>query len=288
MLNYGEKGFGAFQVFMLLFLVFNTIIFGLILSLIIYNFKMKKYKEFDTNIYTPGIKSFDFTFNNLDKFEYRPDVSNLGYTGPLSFECYEGVCTQFYDDGDYNDDNRYIDDDDDYDSYFTYYNFFTSKIQDNLNINNITEVKSFSSKESIQYICSESCATIGYCKKCNNMHSYSTSCRHIIDTPNYNKEKYCYAYNLIFKWKKYLFTKINNTNYKQYSYATNAILPNETCPNNYRICGILDVFGHKLCIKNSISCPINNIVSGNLPSDGLNYKKVFFNNLTIYYTNKKQ
>lgn len=59
---------------------------------------------------------------------------------------------------------------------------------------------------------------------------------------------------------------------------------NETCPDNKILCGILDDYGHKLCLPKGGRCPINKIVFNNTPNDGYKYNSIKMDNLTLYYT----
>lgn len=126
-----------------------------------------------------------------------------------------------------------------------------------------------------------------YCNLCPNQYlSREGKCEYSYND-NYNSEKYCFARNLILKWKGLLYSRENATTYKKYSYLKSAILLNETCPKNTKLCGFLDDYGNKLCISNSEECPINKIeISDKRPDDRYHYNYINFNNLSIYYTNE--
>ena len=296
MLDYQEKGFGVYLVFMFIFLILNTILFCLMISSIAYSLKIERYKERDFNIYLPGLKSFNFISSSSKLREYTPSIPNLGYAGPLILDCYEGICRE------YNDHRNYDYDDDDYDydpddyTFFTQYNFFSSNIKNFLN-SNLSEIKSFRSKPGDNdpdgyrdyaiYECSKDCALEGKCQSCpSEASSKYGKCYHI-KNDFYNKTKYCYASNIIYRWNGLLFTRENMTDFKTYSYATNAFSKNEICPGNYKMCGFLDDDKNKLCLPDKAECPANHIEFGNSPpSDGHNYKTAILGNLQIYYTNE--
>ena len=142
----------------------------------------------------------------------------------------------------------------------------------------------------LNFNCSKECA-IKNQKSCNSCpKEYVSSegeCNFRNRDYNYNSEKYCFANNLILKWKGLLYSSKNATTYKKYSYINSAILPNESCPYNTKLCGFLDDYGNKLCILNSEDCPINKIVISDIrPYDGYHYNFINFNNISIYYTNE--
>ena len=263
------------------------------ISSIVYKSKIKRYEERDFNIYIPGLKNFNFINSSSELLEYTPSIPNLGYAGPLILDCYEGICREY-------NDHRNYDHDDDYDPYaynfFTQYNFFSSSIKSILN-SNLSEIKSFRSKPGGKdpddykdyaiYSCSKDCALENKCHSCP---SYAASkygtCHHIINDL-YDKAKYCYASNIIYRWNGLLFTRENMTTFNKYSYATNAFSKTEDCPLNYKMCGFLDDDKNKLCLPNEAECPANYIVFGSSPpSDGHNYKNVTLGNIQIYYTNE--
>lgn len=77
------------------------------------------------------------------------------------------------------------------------------------------------------------------------------------------------------------------SDYKTYSYATNAFSKSENCPLNYKMCGFLDEDMNKVCLPKEENCPINHIEYGpSPPTDEHNYENIILNNLTIYYSNK--
>lgn len=291
MLDYRQKGYGVYLIFMFTFLIFNTIIFSLNISSFIYYCKMRRHQENDFNIYIPGLKSFNFIDSYARYREYTPYISNLGYAGSLYLDCYEGICTEYNDHRNYDRD----DSDDDPDDFFLQYNFFLSSIKSNL-YNNLSEIKSFALepgedpdkyKEYAIYACSKDCALEGKCHSCPPKAASKYGTCHYKKYDIYNKNKYCYASNIIYKWNGLLFTRVNVTNYSKYSYGTNAFSKTEESPLNYKICGYLDEDKNKLCLPRSAECPVNHIEYGTSPpSDGHNYKSVDFSNLAIYYTNE--
>ena len=155
----------------------------------------------------------------------------------------------------------YEDDDDDYQEYSKYLNF----------------------------LCSKECANKSqkYCDSCPNEYETRKGECSFWKSDSYESENYCFSNNLILKWKGLLYSCINATTYKKYSYINSAILPNESCPTNTQLCGFLDDYGNKLCISNLDDCPINKIVISDIrPNDGYHYRNIKFNNISIFYTNE--
>ena len=52
-----------------------------------------------------------------------------------------------------------------------------------------------------------------------------------------------------------------------FSFIKDAYLPSEDCPSDKKLCGILDNYGHKLCIGLHQRCPINKISINEIPND---------------------
>lgn len=287
MFNYYEKGFCVFISYIIIFIVFSSSILSLALSLAIISIKMNKYPErAPDDIYFTGLKSFNFKKFN-QKPEYKESISNLGQTGPIQFNCYVGTCLYEYDP------------DFDFHSYINNFNFFNSTLKDLINENssisktninkiNFVRYNPYSYKKIIDYACSEDCAInrSKYCLSCpSKYYSKNGTCKYKIKD-SYTKEKYCYASNMIFKWKGYLYSSQNLSISNKYSYILNAILPNESCPINQKLCGFLDDYGHKLCLPYYLDCPINRIIVNSTPSDGYNYNSTNISDLIFYYTNE--
>ena len=106
----------------------------------------------------------------------------------------------------------------------------------------------------------------------------------------YSRDKYCYVYNLIFYWKEKLYRrdKVINENYDDsYSYINSAVKANESCPEERKMCGILDNLGNKLCYPSYYVCPINYITKDIKDDNISDYKELYINDTKYYYTNKK-
>ena len=99
---------------------------------------------------------------------------------------------------------------------------------------------------------------------------------------SYDSNKFCYSNNIIFKWRGYLYTRKMLT----YSFIKDAFLPSEDCPDDRKLWGILDNYGHKLCLPFNEICPINKIAVNNIPNDGYKYTSIEIDNITLYYTNE--
>ena len=196
-----------------------------------------------------GIKSFSFRNTTSNNPEYNPKISNLGYTGKLTFDCYKGECKYYrrYQSGEEGTWN------------FTEYN--SSKLCRN--------TKGLSCKA---------------CNKKNMYSSYECSCSHLIDSNEYSEDLSCYADNIIYNWKNLSYNRINQTN-SGFNYINNSVPANENCPQNMKQCGILDELGNKLCYPKDLTCPIN-YVTLNSSDKNYTYEEYTIDGVTIYYTNK--
>ena len=67
---------------------------------------------------------------------------------------------------------------------------------------------------------------------------------------------------LIFN-SSYICAKKSKIKYKDLIKTNQVVSKGNSCPLNYKLCGILDTLGRKLCVKNGESCPINNITIQN-------------------------
>ena len=269
----------AFLIFFILFLL-NLI------SLIIYtvNYCLSKYSldyliEDDPVIDLTGLKSF--SFSSSENKEYFPSISNLGTTGKLYFDCFVGKCkyeeeyecdrTECHGEGDDRECTTYTD---------TCYSHKT------------VEEKS----------CSSQCRKLlegesykGGCGSyyCNSPPSYdyyydSSSCSRD-DDDDYASSKSCNADNLILYWKFRFYERKNNTSYQRFNYLNSAVEANQTCPENKKVCGILDDLGNKFCYPSKEECPINYIsLINDTNSTNYTYKSIIIDSVTkktLYYTN---
>lgn len=262
MFVYKEKGFMIFISFIFIFLILNITLFILLLILyIINNTKLKYIKlEIPEKIYITGIKSFNFIYSS-EKVPYKQTISNLGNTGKLYYDCYQGTCYKNCD--------------------YEALSLLTSN--QNLNLRNLSECN----ETELNFDCSQDCA-INHGTHCNSCYfnylSSEGNCTYN-ESVEYLPGKYCYANNLILKWKGYLYNSENATEYMKYSYLNFSFLPDENCPNNLKMCGILDNEGNKLCLPEKEECPINKIELSK-PTDGYNYKETSLGDIKIYYTNE--
>ena len=72
-----------------------TIFFLSTLKYCLYIYKIGKFEENEPFIDLSGIQSFSFDKTTLNNPEYKSSIPNLGYTGDLIFDCYEGKCTYY-------------------------------------------------------------------------------------------------------------------------------------------------------------------------------------------------
>ena len=300
MLNRHEKYFSITLIFMLIFIIISVILFSLRITLLVNYPKIKKYEEIsprDIDIYC--LKYINFEKSN-DMIEYKRAIIRLGETGYLDFDCYSGTCIRekYIDDEDDDDDDDYDDDDDDYfyswksnllffvKNNLSNYNFFSSKQRNIIdkNVTNDKKIFSYIYTKEIDYQCSSDCA-INKAEKCTSCpkqyYSREGTCDYRTKI-SYNSNKFCYSNNIIFKWRGYLYTRKMLT----YSFIKDAFLPSEDCPDDRKLWGILDNYGHKLCLPFNEIYPINKIAVNNIPNDGYKYTSIEIDNITLYYTNE--
>ena len=268
-----------------LFFILGVLLGFVLLLLLIYTFPFEKYPEYNVKDRDfTVLKSFNFN-QNSETIKYSPNISNLGNTSELEFSCYTGNCQKIYYD-DYNYDDYHINN----------YKFINSKIKNVINNNKNEKItkklKSFyydNDDDYYNYIdssCSEECAIkkSQFCNACLNNNEYveTTGKCVYLSKDEFESRKYCFASHLILKWKGYLYTSKNI----ETSYLSSVILPNEDCPQDKQLCGIIDDKGNKLCLSKGETCPINKIViSDQKPDDGYIYNKIILGDKTIYYTN---
>ena len=205
-----------------------------------------------------GLRDFEFIrkSNNGGKQEYSLYSPNLGNTGKLIFDCYNGLC-----------------------KYYNQYKCGDSK-----------QLTCYERKDYSTLSCSRECRIsnasncgLSNCK--SGYASYTTMCSHEKETEEYFDQQSCYADNIIYSWENHYYSSTNATKYGRYSYLNGVVPSSESCPSGTKMCGILDNLGNKLCISNSEDCPINYITldKSNLP---YTFKSTTIDNLTIYYTNE--
>ena len=238
----------------ILFIIYLCRLFLSTLNYCRSQYSLEFFEENDPEIYFYGLESFNFTKNNLD-FEGTNLLlksSNLGTTGKVSYDCYEGICYHEY---------NYLD------SYSTEKTtIFDCSRNCRVNKNGVCTPYNCSLYYNYKYIESE-------CIKAE------------FKSDELNNEQSCFLDNLILYWKGLYYERKNYT-YTKYSYLV--ISDNETCPDNHKSCGILDDLGHRLCVRYKTSCPINFITTNESEILNItdNYKAVnLTDDITIYYTN---
>ena len=55
----------------------------------------------------------------------------------------------------------------------------------------------------------------------------------------------------------YICAKMSKLNYRELLQSNQVISKEKSCPIGYKLCGILDTLGHKFCIEEKETCPIN-------------------------------
>ena len=196
-----------------------------------------KVEENNPNKNLTGIYSFSFYNSSPSNPEYYESIPNLGYTGKPIYDCYRGECHY-------------------YREYECEKEVCTTDAYGDNECETITTIcKSYPS--SFQYKSSTQCKDNNgkFCDSCYEMEGYTyqkCSCSHV-DSDYYSSSFYCKADNLIFNWKNYYYKK----SVVQFNYLDNAVPSNKACPDNTRLCGILDEHRNKLCIEKKYPCPIN-------------------------------
>ena len=262
LLKVNSKAYSKIYIFYSIIIILNIILFILVTLNFCQSFYRLDYmEEIYPDIDITGLNSFDFELSS-DSYDYSPEMDNLGNTGKIYLDCYEGKCS-------------YID----YDTCFD---------EDGSSYS----CNSYSSE--IEYSCSDNCrknrdssCSKNYCTNPPNGYSFDKStCYRYNNEDDYSKPKSCYPDNLILNWKNYHYKRINATKYGTYSYLNSAVPSNETCPLGKKMCGILDDLGNKFCIPNNENCPIN-FISLNKSEikhfSSYNYASV--KDKIIYYTN---
>jgi hypothetical protein len=266
----------------ILTIIFLTCLFTLGLQYLSYDKsnKITMFNYFNPDITIQAIKEFDFKPNITIDY-YKGNMPFLGLTGDIKLDCYSGLC-QKYLKKICERERCYHSDDSEY-----FFNFFDKNKRRLSSCETYTYDCSFT-EQTPEFKCSEECAKNGrYAYSCN-------SCSYIYDSEKgyceqfskynlyINDSVYCQPSNIIFFWKELYYENISNL----YSYAKDAVLKNETCPDGKRPCGILDKYGNKLCISKYEKCPINFIRMGNEPPDkDHSYTSIKVGNKTIYYSN---
>ena len=231
----------------------------------LYIYKIKKVEENNPFIDLSGIQNFSFVKAPSNEPEYNSQISNLGYTGELIFDCYKGICkyepkstSQIKECQNY----KYC---------------YTEKIEDKTYCN------------FFKYESSKQCRE-NYVAKCNACYKYydysyiNCTCSNRSDTNYYSYLDSCYADNIIYNWKNLTYNR-NNQTFSNFNYSNNAFPSNEKCPSNMHQCGILDEFGNKLCYPIENECPINYITL-NSSDKNYSYNEYTIDGVKIYYTNK--
>ena len=220
---------------------------------------------FDIKIKT--LKSFNFT-TTLDNM-YSPNKANLGTAGTVMYDCYNGICIKKVikycperrQDEDGNWYTEYVDCSYDIEDFYLDCSRYCREHQNSETCSNCSG-RDFTSEE-------------GRCERNTN--------------DNYQTEKSCHADNLILNWKGKQYISVETN--LNFSYLKNVVLSNETCPYNYKLCGIIDKFNNKLCIPYYYECPLNNLeIIPGIPENisNVTYSYVIIDNNTIKIDNKNE
>ncbi len=260
LLKVNIKAYNKVYTFYYIILIINIILFGLITFNYCQSYYFFSYmEEKDPDIDLTGLKSFYFE-KSLNKYEYSPEMSNLGNTGSIYLDCYLGECTYEEFDTCTDDNGREYS----CSSYYSIEEHFCS------------DVCRQSKDKSCSYACYE-----GY------DHFYKSSCYRYDNYDNFLTPKSCNADNLILNWKNYNYIRINATDYGNYTYLNSAVPFNESCPEGKKMCGILDNLGNKLCYPLFEICPINFITFNESEIKNFSfYNSTKIKDKILYYTNR--
>ena len=269
MFHYEDRGF--IPLLIILSILTLSILSSFILQCIIYNKSKNSFgyiEEHSEDINITLIRSFNF--NNILNSSYRPNIPNLGNTGKVKLDCFNGLCTQFLKKTCPKrvcDDKGWCE---------TIYEDCSTEIEI-LFRNCSFYCKSNPNSAS----CDNSCIRYDFIKE-------TGKCQEIKDD-EYDYQKYCHADNLILNWKgkKYDSEKIEIVN-KTYTYLKNVVLPNENCSIGMKMCGIIDKFGNKLCLPKEDECPLNyiKIIKEVINSTNETENYTILDNKTIIFSNK--
>lgn len=292
MLVPNDKNYKAPSILVKVFAVFDIILIILVFILTCLTGSYEDLPETPPKeIYITGLKSFSFEYNSK-KIPYKYEMPNLGKTNELEFNCYSGLCQKLVK-------RKYYFK---YESYASFFKFFSSKINSienkdkNSHKNENNDIKTFyherdrddSLEDILDLSCAEDCAKshAEYCYSCPEEYLEKEGlCQFEANALNL-KSKYCFAKYLILKWKGNVYSYENAIFNKNITYINSAILSGEDCPENKKLCGILDNNGNKLCLPKDEKCPINKIVVSDSEPLDYNYNQVKINNTSIYYTNE--
>ena len=257
---------GFYPLLIILSILSLLVLAMFILESVIFNKSIHSLDNLEENyldINIKALKSFNFT-TTLDNI-YSPNKDNLGTAGTVMYDCYNGICIKKVTKYCYE---RKQDSEG---------NWYTEEVDCSYNI------------EDFSFDCSRYCREHQNSETCSNCPGTSEEGRCERNTnDNYQTEKSCHADNLILNWKGKQY--ISETK-SHFTYLKNVILPNETCPYNYKLCGIVDKFNNKLCISYYDDCPLNNLeIIPGIPENISNatYSFVIIDNNTIKIDNKNE
>ena len=255
----------AFIISIIILILWIISFFFSTLKYCLYIYKIIKVEENNPFIDLSGIQNFSFVKAPSNEPEYNSQISNLGYTGELIFDCYKGICKY---------DPKSTSQIKDCENFKFCY---TEKIEDKTYCNYFEHERSKQCRKN-------------YGAKCNSCIKYSgysyidCTCSNRSHTNYFSYFDSCNADNIIYNWKNLTYNR-NNQTFSNFNYSNNAFPSNEKCPSNMHQCGILDEFGNKLCYPIGYDCPINYITL-NSSDKKYNYKEYIVDGVKIYYTNE--
>lgn len=266
MFHYEERGF--IPILIILSILTLCCLSNFILQCIIYNKSKNSFgniEEHFTDINITLIETFNFD-DYLDPL-YYPNKSNLGNTGKIKYDCFNGLCTQYFKK---TCPKRECDDKGKCETIY---------VDCSIEVDILYRNCSYYCKSNPNSNTCDSCYRFDFVK-------YTGKCQEIKDD-EYDVAKYCHADNLILNWKGKSYDRTQKGG--NYTYMNNVVLSNETCSYKMKMCGIIDEFGNKLCLPEEDECPLNyiEVMPGIINTTNITEKYIFLDNKTILFSNKK-
>ena len=268
MFHYEDRGF--FPLLIILSILTLCCLSNFILQCIIYNKSKNSFGNIDeiyTDINITLMESFNF-YDDLDPL-YYPYKSNLGNTGKIKYDCFNGLCTQYFKK---TCPKRECDDKGKCETIY---------VDCSIEVDILYRNCSYYCKSNPNSNTCDSCYRFDFVKN-------TGTCKEIKDD-EYNEAKYCHADNLILNWKGKRYDRTQKEGIEVYTYLNNTVLSNETCSYGKKMCGIIDEFGNKLCLPEENECPLNyiEVIPEIINITNITEKYIFLDNKTILFSNKK-
>ena len=267
MFHYEDRGF--IPPLIILSILTLCCLSNFILQCIIYNKSKNSFgniEEHFSDINISLIKSF--YFNDILEPSYYPDKSNLGNTGKIKYDCFNGLCTQYVKK---TCPKRECDDDGKCETIY---------VDCSIEVDILYKNCSLYCKSNPNSDTCDSCYRFDFVQSIGK-------CQEIKDDV-YNQSKYCHADNLILNWKGKRYESNPKISNETYTYLNNTVLSNENCSYDMKMCGIIDDYGNKLCLPEEDECPLNYIeVIPGINTTNITENCTILDNITLLFSNNK-